>query len=250
MVDFNQVFPKRIRNFINRLLPSKLLKFKTQYQVKQTHRRFNSRGLKETFTSTYEENLWGGNKGEYYSGTGSDDRIAEKYSQQIDQFIQEHNIKKVLDLGCGDFRVASQFITSDVDYTGVDIVDSVIKLNNEKYGDERVQFHCLDITKDSLPSSELCLVRQVLQHLSNAEILSVLENLEKQNYSFILITEHIPTGQVELPNQDIPHGPYTRLFHGSGVFLDKPPFSKKVKTLFEIPDKEMTGILRTVVLEK
>ena len=250
MINFKSDTFQAIKSITKQIIPAQIFKYKTQYEAIKAHQRFKHKGLKETFTATYQENIWGGSKGEHYSGTGSDNLIAEKYSQEITEFIKKHNIKRVLDLGCGDFRVASKIVTSGVDYTGVDIVDDVIQSNNKQYGNEQVRFKCLDITKDPLPSAELCLVRQVLQHLSNAEILLVLENLAQQNYSFILITEHIPAGEVTVPNQDISHGPYTRVFNGSGVFLDQPPFSKKVKPLFEIPDKEMAEILQTVVLEK
>lgn len=82
--------------------------------------------------------------------------------------------------------------------------------------DPRASFKCADITKDPLPAADLCLVRQVLQHLSNGEIINVLANL--RNFSQILISEDVPV-QPKSFNRDKPHGPDVRTYYGSGVYL-------------------------------
>jgi hypothetical protein len=40
-----------------------------------------------------------------------------------------------VDLGYGDFRVGSNFVTPDIDYTGIDIVTPLIDRNNQKFLD-------------------------------------------------------------------------------------------------------------------
>ena len=75
--------------------------------------------------------------------------------------------KEVLELGCGDFIISSQIAPLTKKFIAVDIFDEVIEHNKKKYKDMNVDFRVLDMTKDSLPNSEICIVRCVLQHLSN-----------------------------------------------------------------------------------
>ena len=156
------------------------------------------------------------------------------YCKLIQSFISEHDIQCVVDLGCGDFKVASQWITEHICYEGVDIVPELIDYNNEKYGKENIHFQCLDIVTDELPDGELCLVRQVLQHLSNSEILQILNKLKK--YKYVIVTEHITAKEYAHEyNIDKGHGACTRVFKQSGIYLDEAPFNMKVQKLLEFP---------------
>ena len=127
------------------------------------------------------------------------------------------------------------------------MVRPLIQRNEALFGRDGVRFEARDLARDPLPDADLALLRQVLQHLSNEEISLVLRNTEK--YPYLLVTEHLPTGTDVRPNLDHPHGPDTRLYDRSGVFLDLPPFSLRTKVLLETrikPDE----ILRTVLVER
>lgn len=195
--------------------------------------KFADKSVSETFTEIYKKNIWGGKTGEFFSGEGSRGKYADVYAENIKKFIAENRIERVVDLGCGDFQVASKFVTEDFHYTGCDVVPDLIEHLNETYGSETVNFKCLNIVEDELPDGDLCLIRQVLQHLSNAEIKRILESCEK--YKYLVITEHYPNSSVDLiPNLDIPHGPDVRLHFNSAVVLDKPPFNlRNLKLLIE-----------------
>lgn len=188
--------------------------------------------LKKLFTRIYKENIWGGEKGEFYSGPGSDDFVGIEYAQIIRDYIIKNNIKSVVDIGCGDFRIASQFINNDIEYIGIDIVPSLIESNQEKYGNNHIKFLCLDATTQELPDGELCLIRQVLQHLSNAHIQSILNKVKK--YKHLIISEHILLGDDVIPNMDMDPDWLTRIDHNSCILLDKPPFNLKEMTLLEV----------------
>ena len=95
-----------------------------------------------------------------------------------------------------------------------------------------MNFVHLDAIKDVLPDGELCLVRQVLQHLSNDQISIILEKLTK--FKFVLISEHHPAELYQY-NIDKPAGAAIRAYKGSGVYLEKPPFEKSASVLFETP---------------
>jgi len=121
--------------------------------------------------------------------------------------------------------VVGKMLQADgVKYIGIDIVDGLIRRNQKAYGDKNTSFLCQDIVGDNLPDGELCLIRQVLQHLSNSEIGTVLQKIRQ--YRYVLVTEHYPAPFVKCrPNLDKPHGPDTRIMDDSAVYLDQPPFN-------------------------
>ena len=231
-----------IKNTIKKIIPHSVLEWRRRKVSAKNQCRFADKSVAETFGEIYEKNAWGGAKGEFYSGDGSTAEYSDAYAEAVSQFIRENKIERVVDLGCGDFRVASKFVSKDFHYTGCDVVFSLVRHLNERYKNETTEFRCVNIVEDELPDGDLCLIRQVLQHLSNAEIERVLENAQK--YKFIIITEHYPNPKKEYaPNLDIPHGPSVRVQFDSAVVLDAPPFNlKKVKLLLDVEAEEGTRI--------
>ena len=197
--------------------------------------KFRKKSRKETFSHIYAKKLWGGAGESFYSGTGSyEDCYVAPYCELIHAFISEHNIHRIVDLGCGDFQVASQWITEHVQYEGIDVVPELINYNIKKYGKENIHFQCLDIVEDKLPDGELCLIRQVLQHLSNSEILQILNKVKK--YKYVIVTEHIRQKEyAHKYNVDKGHGARIRTLRQSGVYLDEAPFNVKVEKLMTLP---------------
>lgn len=204
--------------------------------------KFAEKSVAETFSEIYKNNVWGGKSGEFFSGEGSRGKYAKVYAEAVKKFVAENEIEKIVDLGCGDFQVASMFVSDDFHYTGCDVVPDLIEHLNKNFGSENRNFRQANIVEDKLPEGDLCLIRQVLQHLSNAEIKQILENCK--NFKYLIITEHYPNPNVELvPNLDIPHGPDMRLHYNSAVVLDKLPFGlKNVKLLVETEADDDTRI--------
>jgi SAM-dependent methyltransferase len=237
-----------IKNLIKKIIPSSVLEKRRRKISAENQQKFADKSVAETFSEIYEKNAWGGEQGEFYSGDGSGEEYADVYAATIRKFIAENKIKRVVDLGCGDFRVASKFVSGDFHYTGCDVVFSLVKHLNESYKSERVEFRCVNIVEDELPDGDLCLIRQVLQHLSNAEIAKVLQNAQK--FKYLIITEHYPNPKKEFePNLDIPHGPSVRVQFDSAVVLDKPPFNlNNVKLLLDVEAEEGTRIKTFLVV--
>lgn len=238
-----------IKSLVKKLIPSAFLERRRRKISAENQQKFAAKSVAETFGEIYESNAWGGKQGEFYSGDGSTAEYADRYAQTIRQFIAENKIERVVDLGCGDFRVAAKFAFEAAHYTGCDVVFSLVKHLNESHKSETVEFRCVNIVEDELPDGDLCLIRQVLQHLSNAEIKRVLENAAK--YKYLIITEHYPSPKKDFtPNLDIPHGPSVRVQFDSAVVLDKPPFNlKNVKPLLDVEAEEETRI-KTFVIEQ
>jgi hypothetical protein len=194
----------------------------------------------EVFTGIYTRNEWGGRPGEFHSGAGSvQHAITVPYVTHILRKLELLNARELraVDLGCGDFRIGRQLALACGSYVGVDIVKSLIEHHKAAYGSDRVSFEHVNIIEDNLPPGNICFVRQVFQHLSNAQILAVLPKLNQYRWCFI--TEHHPSaGWLREPNLDKPHGRDIRVTAGSGVFLDEPPFNiakDRYRLLFEVP---------------
>jgi len=203
---------------------------------------------KKAMEQIYEQNLWGDNNTEFYSGFGSHNpAIVKPYVEVVTRFLT--SFKKpisVLDVGCGDFNIGNQFVAFTKKYIAVDIVEDLINFNQEKFKAEGLEFHCLDIAKDTLPKADCVIIRQVLQHLSNAEVQKILDKLA--NFNYIILTEHLPKGNF-IPNKDIISGQGIRLKKQSGLDILKPPFNFEVKEnkellVFELENNK--GLIKTV----
>ena len=110
----------------------------------------------------------------------------------------------------------------------------MILSHQKNYASEHVKFMCLDIVEDSLPDGDMCLIRQVLQHLSNDDVKKVLAKLKK--YRYALITEHVTAKAYAYSfNADISTGNYIRVNLLSGLYLDEAPFSIPCEVILRIP---------------
>jgi hypothetical protein len=184
--------------------------------------------IKAVMNQIYDMHLWGGNEFDFYSRIGSHNpEIINPYLNVIIAFLESHNNNLIVcDLGCGDFNIGKHLTKYTQKYIAIDIVENLIIRNKTLYKENNLEFLCLDITKDELPSGDCIILRQVLQHVSNAEILNVLKKLEA--YKYIILTEHLPMGNF-IPNKDIISGQGIRLKQNSGVNILEAPFNLKIK---------------------
>ncbi len=183
---------------------------------------------KDVMNQIYEMNLWGGSAFDFYSGDGSHNpKIINPYLNALIVFLKSHNTPLVVcDLGCGDFNIGKHLTKYSKKYIAIDIVETLINRNKNLYKEDNLEFHCLDIIKDTLPSGDCIILRQVLQHLSNKDIEEVTKKIA--DYKYIILTEHIPLGNFT-PNKDIISGQGIRLKQNSGVNLLEVPFNLKIK---------------------
>lgn len=127
--------------------------------------------------------MWGSNKSEFYSGLGSHHpESVNPYIAVISAFLKNFVTPPVVCyLGCGDFNIGKELVKYTRNYIALDIVPDLIAHNQTTFKAENLEFRALDIAKDELPSGDCAILRQVLQHLSNAEIKSVVEKLYALN---------------------------------------------------------------------
>jgi SAM-dependent methyltransferase len=215
--------------------------FARKIRRRMTQRRNASRKSEQIFSEVYRRNQWGGAPGEFCSGSGSRGPQTLLYIETVRRFIADNDIKTVVDIGCGDFVIGREIAHYCEHYIGVDVVPDLIAHLSRHFGSDRVEFRCIDAARDPLPTADLCLVRQVLQHLSNRDIQAIIEKLGP--YRSIIVTEHYPArSSFKAYNLDKITGPDVRAYDGSAVYLDKPPFNLAVEKLVEFPLPQQNAV--------
>ncbi|WP_336093424.1 class I SAM-dependent methyltransferase [Leeuwenhoekiella sp. CH_XMU1409-2] len=196
---------------------------------------------KDAMQQVYAKKLWGSGNTDFYSGEGSHDAATvQAYLKAVIGFFKSLETPPVVcDLGCGDFNVGKELVPYTQAYKAVDIVPELIAHNKELFKSKKLSFDTIDLAKDPLPEGDCALLRQVLQHLSNAEIASIINKLYA--YRYVILTEHLPD-QEFIPNIDIISGQGIRLKKKSGVELLAPPFNFKVKAAKELLSLPAPGV--------
>ena len=204
---------------------------------------------KDAMVQIYENNLWGGKQSEFFSGDGSHNpELINPYLETVTSFLKSFVTQPVVcDLGCGDFNIGKELVKYSKKYIAIDIVPGLIAHNKKTFKASNLDFHSLDIAEDELPSADCVILRQVLQHLSNNEIKSVVEKL--YDYKYVILTEHLPEEDFEA-NKDIVSGQGIRLKKQSGVNLLASPFNFKVveeKQLLSLNSADVQGVVVTML---
>lgn len=234
------------------LLPEPVLNKLRVARARRDNRDFNSLSTQEVFSTIYEQGLWGKSDtpGQpFHSGTGShDESITAGYVEQVTEVLRSLPKKPdVVDLGCGDFAVGSRIRPFCGTYVACDIVPQLIAHNKVQYGVLDVDFRVLNLVSDPLPAGDVVCIRQVLQHLSNDDILQVVPKI-RSTYATLILTEHIPKSATFTPNLDKPTGPGIRIGYHSGIVLTQPPFNLRAleeRVLCEVD--EAGGVIRTTL---
>ena len=200
----------------------------------------------KTFSLVYNSKSWGvGSSEEFCSGAGSiSEEITTSYVKEIKKDLESLNLNycSMVDLGCGDFRVGSQLAPFAKIYKAVDFVPSLFQYLKKLYTDNNIEFSLCDIIDGDPPEGDVAFLRQVLQHLSNEQVIKILPKLNK--YKVTYITEHLPAIESSHPNLDKVTGEHIRLNFGSGIYLDKVPFnipSERLQVVFECRGHSMGG---------
>jgi SAM-dependent methyltransferase len=141
--------------------------------------------VQERFEDIYAQNIWGSGSGE-----GSLPTHTKGYARFLQHFIRDNRITSVVDLGCGDWQFSRFIDWSGVRYHGFDIARPVIEQNRRLYARVGVNFDVSPEQFDQLPDADLRIVKDVLQHWSNAAIERFLPTLKR--YPFALLTNCAP----------------------------------------------------------
>jgi hypothetical protein len=224
-----------LKSLLNDLMPAGLKHGIGNLKRSRERRLVSQLPIQEAFDQVYKKGLWG--RGDASSGPGSENVFADRYVAFVQDYAAKHTLRTVVDGGCGDFQVGSRLASSFDRYTALDVSPFIIDINKRRYAQDsalqHVNFGVADMTSAAFPPADLILIRQVLQHLTNAQIEQVLRNLEAGTWRRVLITEDVcdpanrPTPNIDL----LTHSVRTRTPLGSGVFIDKAPFNRAATRL-------------------
>lgn len=124
--------------------------------------------MKQIFEDIYTRQAWGKGKG---SGTGSSPVYCALYLDYLRDLMRANHYERVLDLGCGDWQLYRGFSWGNIRYTGVDVVERLVDLNEIVHGYGHRQFVCADFSDPRVlewlvheHSPQLIIVKDVLQH--------------------------------------------------------------------------------------
>jgi SAM-dependent methyltransferase len=197
----------------------------------------------ETFNEIYKTKFWLRDPEvqetfdelpEIYSGEGS---YVESYIDSLLRLLDDLPKDSIIDLGCGDFNVGEKFYRMFDTYHGVDVSELAIKYNAARYPE--VSFEVADLADYKIDEKfKVGLLRQVLQHLTNADIQKILAAVNNSRLEYLVVIESVAKDPNFSPNVDMLTGPHGRHNHGSGVQVDAEPFvfSFKRKNVFAIQD--------------
>jgi SAM-dependent methyltransferase len=169
--------------------------------------------MSSEFENIYKTNAWG-----LGSGVGSLPLNNIEYMKFVQEFVLRNRISSVVDFGCGDWQFSQFMNWSGVTYTGIDVVAGLVEENQRRYGGHRVEFRLFTAIHD-VPSADLLLCKDVLQHLPNGLVKEYL-NCLKAKFQYLLLTnDEWPT---EL-NCDIPMGGWRPIRLDQAPFLESAP---------------------------
>lgn len=196
----------------------------------------------QIFTNIYTNKIWGTNsEGNGWSGIGSSYEATIQYREFIESFLKEHAIKTVVDLGCGDWEFSRYINWFDACYLGIDIVDSVIERNKQKYQTDTINFIHANALAYDLPAADLLICKEVLQHLSNEAILALCQQFKK--FKYCLITNGVDYTTLSSDNCDIACGDYRPLD------ITMPPFNipgSKILTFYSAGFVKQTILISNI----
>ena len=134
--------------------------------------------MEEAFTTIYQKNRWGNG-----SGSGSNMTIDnKKYIELLESILKDYKIKKICDIGCGDWQFSQNINFDNYSYLGIDCVKSVIDENIKKHQKKNIKFQHKSVNENFIPKGyDLIIIKDVIQHWEDKDILSFMQEVINNN---------------------------------------------------------------------
>jgi SAM-dependent methyltransferase len=134
----------------------------------------------QVFTRLYEDSGWS------EQHPGSTMEATRPYRAFIEQFIVEHDVRSVLDAGCGLAGYPRAIDWKGARYVGLDVVPGVVERNRSRFpGLEIVEGDARRL--DAHAGFDLLLVKDVLQHWSLKSVRAFLDQPALASFKHVLI---------------------------------------------------------------
>ena len=142
--------------------------------------------LQKKFTKVYDKNLFNG--AESRSGNGSDLTQTKVLRESLPGLLKSFNVKTILDLPCGDFNWMSNLDFKEIQYTGGDVVESMIHGLSFKYHSTTRKFQVIDIVRQVPDKYDAIFCRDLFVHLSDKDIIRALCNIQSSGSTYLFTT--------------------------------------------------------------
>ena len=166
----------------------------------------------QVFSNIYKN--FGFGSTEARSGPGSTLAETEKLRIKIIDLIKRYNIKSITDFPCGDLNWMQHIFEYVDKYSGCDIVEECITTNKSRF--PNLDFYCLDLSKDTIPTSDLLIVRDVIGHQPIDVGIQMINNIINSNCKYLLSTTWAvkdgdswrlpPNGSIHRENEGVDFG--------------------------------------------
>jgi 2-polyprenyl-3-methyl-5-hydroxy-6-metoxy-1,4-benzoquinol methylase len=198
-------------------------------RAQSSSHRISNEMVRERFNAIYRDSVWGAG-----SGSGSTPANTLEYRHFLSKFMVRNGIQSVLDFGCGDWQFSQYIDWSDVNYYGVDIVESVIIKNRARFQTSKIDFTIFS-DFDELPKVDLIICKDVLQHLSNEQARRYVSALRRKCRLLLITNDINPANAV---NSQITEGGWRP------VRPDLAPFSLPAGVVFDWDIHDVAGTHR------
>jgi hypothetical protein len=181
--------------------------------MKRTMFGLRFRSTEARFAAIYQGNHW--RNSESVSGFGSSMGATAVARTAIAEIVARYSVASILDVPCGDFNWM-RHVEFQGTYCGADIVRDLVALNQLHYGSDRRRFIVLDVINDPLPTCDLILCRDCLNHLSIDEAVRALSNIRASRSPYVALTNYPATKS---------NRPQKSGFDYRPLNLEQPPFN-------------------------
>ena len=154
--------------------------------------------LRDRFSRFYRTNRWGDSETRSGPGSRRDSTSVEAALEALHMAVSYHHVRSIADIPCGDFNWVPLFLDAApfVAYQGFDIVPDIIADNRRRYPAH--SFEELDITREVPPRTDLIFCKDLLNHLSNADVKAALENMRRSGARLLLASNNFGHANVDL----------------------------------------------------
>ena len=140
----------------------------------------------EIFGKIYSEHVWGeGTKDSPLSGGGSLAVNAQDYVDFVKKFIEDNEVKTVVDFGHGDWQMWQSYKFENVTYFGLDVANKLSEKVQQIYGTNQRSFQQIESRPKNFPKGDLLITKDVLQHIPNKDVEFFLNKMTSFKYVII-----------------------------------------------------------------
>jgi SAM-dependent methyltransferase len=181
-------------------------------------RMYGERYHEAVFTKIWKKNSWGDTDSN--SGSGSNLLQTALIRHELVDLLDNLRVYRFLDIPCGDFYWMKEVrFRPGLTYLGGDIVEAVVRKNNDRYGRDTVSFVKLNVLLDELPKVDLVMCRDCLVHFSSSDVSKALRNFKRSGSTYLLVTHF----EGDRENRDILTGEWRSINFTKQPFNFPPP---------------------------